>query len=157
MADGVDVFDCAARKKDSEFHFVIRLFTDCSIDCRLPLGSILRMNPPQPFFPSRHALFWIEAIYAIPFLGQMQGVSSCYPPGPTPCVREPLRFRQVSLALLQLFFLYFQGLGSESPINQGRQQSQPEDDKGGGGNSAGAKRGDAYGTRQVRRHAGGSE
>src|SRR5713101_7992088 len=73
MADGVDVFDSAARKKDSDFHSVIRLFTYCSIDCRLPLGSILRMNALQPFFPSRRAFFWIEAIYAIPFLGKVQG------------------------------------------------------------------------------------
>src|SRR5216684_2340487 len=104
MADSVDVFDRAVRKKDSEFHFVIRLFTDCSIDCPLPLGSILRMNALQPFFPGRGALFWIEAIYAIPFLGQMQGVSSRYLPGPAPCVREPLRFRQITLALPQRFF-----------------------------------------------------
>ncbi len=62
MADGVDVFDRAARKQDSELHFVIRLFTDRSIDCPLPLGAILRMNALQPFFPSRRALFWIEAI-----------------------------------------------------------------------------------------------
>src|SRR5260370_8083924 len=70
---------------------------------------------------------------------------------------EPLSFRQVRLASLQLLFLYFQGPGSESPIDPGRQQSQPEDDKGDGGNSGGAKRGDAYGVRQVRRHAGGGE
>src|SRR5467141_498907 len=157
MADGVDVFDRAVRKKDSEFHLVTRLLTDCSIDCLLPLGSILRMNAPQPFFPTRHALFWIEAIYAVPFLGHMQDVSSRHPPGPTPRMREPLRFRQVRLASLQLLFLYFQGPGSESPIHQGRQQSQPEDDKGGGGNSGGTKCGDAYGMRQVRRHAGGRE
>src|SRR3989441_8898098 len=104
MADSVDVFDRAVRKKDSEFHFVIRLLTDCSIDCPLPLGSILRMNTPQPLFPSRHALFWIEAIYAIPFLGQMQGVSSRHPPGPTPRMREPLCFRQITLAPPQRFF-----------------------------------------------------
>src|SRR5712664_2497812 len=139
MADRVDVFDSAARKKDSEFQFVIRLFTYGSIDCPLPLGSILRMNALQPFFPSRYALFWIEAIYAIPFLGYMQSVSSRYPPSPTPCVREPLRFRQVRLASLQLLFLQFQGLDSESPIHPGRHQSQPEDDKGDGGNSGGAK------------------
>src|SRR6266566_5397595 len=94
MADVVDVFDSAAPKEDSDFHFVIRLFTYCSIDCPLPPGLILRMNALQPFFPSRHALFWIEAIYAIPFLGQMQGVSSRHPPGPTPGMREPLCFRQ---------------------------------------------------------------
>src|SRR6267142_2104145 len=76
MADGVDVFDSAARKNDSEFHFVIRLFTDCPIDCPLPSGTILRMNALEPLFPSRHAIFWIKAIYAIPLLGKMQGFSS---------------------------------------------------------------------------------
>src|SRR5216684_7148180 len=71
MADGIDVFDSATRKKNSKFHFVIRLFRYCSIECPFPLGSILRMNALQPLFPSRHAIFWIEAVYAIPFLGQV--------------------------------------------------------------------------------------
>src|SRR5260370_27933855 len=68
MADGVDVFDGAARKKDSEFQFVFQLFSDCSIDCPLPLGSILRMSAQQTFFKSRRAIFWIESINAGPFL-----------------------------------------------------------------------------------------
>src|SRR5438067_3571016 len=34
----------------------------------------------------------------------MQGVSSRYLPGPTPCMREPLRFRHVTLAPPQRFF-----------------------------------------------------
>src|ERR1700724_2701050 len=157
MADGVDVFDRAVWKKDSEFRFVIRLFSDCLIDCPLPLGSILRMSALPTFFKSRRAIFWIEAINAVPFLGQMQSVSSRYPPGPTPCVREPLRLRQVRLTSLQLLFLQFQGLGSESPIHPGCQQSQPEDDQGGRDNSSGAECGDAYGTRQIRWHAGGRE
>src|SRR5260370_29172738 len=102
MADGEDIFDSAVRKKDADFNFIIRLFTDCSIGCLLPLGSILRMNALQPFFPSRQALFWIEAIYTIPFLREMQGVSSRQPPAPTSHMREPLRFRQITLASLQL-------------------------------------------------------
>src|SRR5579864_8418373 len=61
MADGVDVFDRAVRKKQSHFHFVIRLFANCSIGCLLPFDSLLRMNALQPFFPNRHALFRIEA------------------------------------------------------------------------------------------------
>src|SRR3981189_2414330 len=96
------------------------------------------MSALKTFFKSRRAIFWIEAINAVPFLGQMQGVSSRYPPSPTPCVHEPLRFRQVRLASLQLLFLQFQGLGSESPIHSRRQQSQPEHDEGDGGNSGGA-------------------
>src|SRR6202035_6124417 len=110
-----------------------------SIDCLLPLSSILRMRALPAFFKRRWAIFWIEAINAVPFLGQMQGVPSRYPPGPTPCVREPLRLRQVRLASLQLLFLQFQGLDSESPIHPGRQQSQPEDDEGDDSDSGGAK------------------
>src|SRR5882762_5408635 len=121
MADGLDVFDRAVWKKDSEFHFVFRLFSDCSIDCHLPLSSILRMNALPTFFKSRRAIVWIEAINPVPFLGQVHGVSPRYPPGPTPRVREPLRLRQVRFAALQLLFLQFQGLGSESPIHPGRQ------------------------------------
>src|ERR1700758_2762409 len=34
----------------------------------------------------------------------MHGVPSRYLPGPTPCVREPLRFRQITLAPPQRFF-----------------------------------------------------
>src|SRR5229473_5054439 len=60
MANGVDVSHRTARKKDSEFHFVIRLFRYCSIECPLPLGSILRMNSLEALFPSRHALCWIK-------------------------------------------------------------------------------------------------
>src|SRR6266403_1058680 len=114
MSDGTDVFDRAVWKKGSEFHFVFRLFSDCSIDCPLPLSAILRMSALPTFFKGRRAIFWIEAINPVPFFGQRKGGSPRYPPGPTPCVREPLRLRQVRLASLQL---QFQGLGSESPIH----------------------------------------
>src|SRR3979490_290397 len=104
MADNVDMFERAARKEDSEFDFVGRFFSYCSINCLLPLGSILWMNALHPLVPIRHALSWIEAIYAVPFLGQMPGVSSLYPPVPPPRVRQPLRFRKVALAPPQSFF-----------------------------------------------------
>src|ERR1700730_12565789 len=107
MADGVDIFDPAIRKKDSEFRFVIRLFSDCSIDCPLQLGSILRMSALQTLFKSRRALFWIESINAEHFFRQMQDVLPRYPPSPTPRMRQPLRLRQVRLASLQLLFLQF--------------------------------------------------
>ena len=69
MAHGVDVFDRAVWKKDSEFHFVIRLSVDCSVDCLFPLGSILRRSALQKLFKSGRAIFWIEAKNAVPFLG----------------------------------------------------------------------------------------
>src|SRR5579864_8524663 len=121
MAHGVDVFGCGVRENDSELHFVIRLSVDGSVHCHFQLGSILRMSALQKLFKSRRAIFWIEAINPVPFLGQMHGGSARYSPGPTPCVREPLRLRQVGLTTLQLLFLLFQGLGSESPIYAGRQ------------------------------------
>src|SRR5882762_9842752 len=104
MAGGVHVLDSADRKNDSEFHFVIRLFIDCSIDCPLPVGTILRMNALEPLFPSRHALFPIKAIYAIPLLGKMHGLSSRDLPNPAPRMREPLRFRQITFASPQRLF-----------------------------------------------------
>src|SRR5260370_15841617 len=97
MADGVDVFDRAVRKEDSEFDFIVRLFTYCPIDCLLPLDSILRMNALQAFAPSRRALVCIEAIDAIPFLGKIYSVSSRYPPNPSPRIRDRLCFRPISL------------------------------------------------------------
>src|SRR5580658_2813650 len=101
MGEGVNPFDSAVSQKDSEFQIVFRLFTDGSLDGLLPPGSILRMNSLQAFLPTRHALFWIEAIDPIPFLGQMQGVSSRYAPNPTRGMREPLGFGEIRLAVLQ--------------------------------------------------------
>src|SRR5258707_14304257 len=117
MADGLDVFDRAVWKKDSEFRFIFRLFSDCSIDCHLPLSSILRMNALPTFFKSRRAIFWIEAINPVPFLGQMHGVSPPYPPGPTPRVRDPLRSPQEPFLPFHLSSLRFKGLASEPPFN----------------------------------------
>src|SRR5438270_13996861 len=128
MADGVDVLDRAARKKESHFHFVIRLFANRSIGCLLPFDTILRMNALHPFLPNRQARFRIEAVYAVPFFGEMYAHVSRQPRGPTPGVCELLRLRQVRLASLQLSFLQLQGLRSESPIHPAYQQSHREDD-----------------------------
>src|SRR5260370_35795740 len=104
MADGVDVFDRSVWKKGSELYFVFRCFSDCSIDCPLPLSAVLRMSALPTFFKGRRAIFWLEAINAVPFLGQMPGGSPHYPAGPTPCVRQPLRLPQVRLRSLQPLF-----------------------------------------------------
>src|ERR1700723_2076257 len=104
MADGSDVFDRAAGKKDPEFHFVVRLFTDCSINCLLPPTSVLRMDALEPQPPSRRALFRLEAIDAIPLVGEMQGVSSRHLPDPATGMREPLGFSQIRLALPLFLF-----------------------------------------------------
>ncbi len=104
MANGVDVFHRGARKKNSEFHVVVRLFAHCSVDCFLPLASVLRMNALQSLFESRYAILQVEAIYPIPFVGQVHSISSCYLPDPTPRMREPLCFCQIPLAAPQGFF-----------------------------------------------------
>src|SRR5260221_3664479 len=75
MADSVDVFDRAVWKKDSEFHFVFRLFIYGLIDCPLPLGSILRMSALPTFVRSRRPAFSIHAIDSRARLGQLQGGS----------------------------------------------------------------------------------
>src|SRR5580700_3801137 len=103
MADSMDVFDGAVRQEDSEFYIVIRLCADGLLDRVLPLVSILRMNALASLFPLRHTLFWIEAKYAIPFVGQMQGGPSVHSPDPTPGMRETLGFLKVRLAVLQGF------------------------------------------------------
>src|SRR5580693_1225472 len=104
MADGVDVFDRGAWEKNSEFHVVVRLLGHRSVDCLLPLGAVLGMNALKSLFQSRYAIFRIKAIYAIPFVGQVQRVSSRKLPDPAPRMREPLRFCQVTLAPPQRFF-----------------------------------------------------
>src|SRR5258708_12337503 len=104
MADGVNVFDGAVWKNGSEFHFVFRLFSDCSIDCPLPLSAVLRMSALPTFCKGRRAIFWIEAMNPVPFLGQMHGGSLHYPPAPTPRLPHPLRFRQAPLPSLPLLF-----------------------------------------------------
>ncbi len=67
MSDTVEVSYGATWKKKSVFNFVIRLFAYCSLDCLSLSSSIIWMNTLLPFFPRKHALFRIEAVYAIPF------------------------------------------------------------------------------------------
>src|ERR1700730_10897432 len=104
MANCMNVFERGVRKENSEFQIVVRLFIHCSIDYLVPFGSILRMNTLQSLLPSRSSIFRVEAIYAIPFVGQVQRVSSRYLPDPTPRMREPLCFRQITLTPPQRFF-----------------------------------------------------
>src|SRR5439155_25855824 len=81
-----------------------RLLMNCSLDCSLPRVSILRMYSLQPLLPRWHSLFGIKSVNAIPFVRQMQCVSSCYLPNPTTRVRQPLRLCEIVFALAQGFF-----------------------------------------------------
>src|SRR5271167_626833 len=101
MAYGMDVFERAIRQKYPEFNVVFRLFADGSVDYPLPPGAILGMKALKPFLPTRHTLFWIETIDAVPFIGEVQGVAARHLPDPAPRVREPLGFFKIHLAVLQ--------------------------------------------------------
>src|SRR3984893_16455258 len=125
------------------------------LNCLFRQGRFFRMNPLKNKFPRRYRRS-VVLEDSKGFLGP-EDLAGGGPPAEAPRMTEPLSFRQVRLASLQLLFLQFQCLGSESPIQPGRQQSQPEDDPGDGGDSDGAKRGDADGVRQVRWRAGGRE
>src|ERR1700730_10134143 len=98
MADRLDVFDRTARKKKPEFDVVIRICRHGSIDCCQVFRSIFRMNALQPLLPIGHAVFRIETIDAIPLVGEMQRLLTCYAPDPTAGMCEPLRFCQITFA-----------------------------------------------------------
>jgi len=86
MADGVDVFTVPSGRRiriSTSYPF----FTDCSIDCPLPLFSILRMNALCLFFPKPTCLFLVEAIYAIPFLGESKASPPATPQANSPYAR----------------------------------------------------------------------
>ena len=89
MSGALQVLDRAARQKDAEFQLVSRRSTDCF----LPPGAVFRIDAQQQFFPSRPAVFRIQAVDAIPLLGQMHGFSRRDAPGPTAGMRELLNRR----------------------------------------------------------------
>src|SRR5580693_3474434 len=101
MADGMNVFHGAVRKENSELDIVFGSFTEGSLDGSLPSVAILGMNAFEPFFPTRRAFFWIEIVDAIPFVGEMQCLSSDCAQDPASRMREPLGFLKVRLAALQ--------------------------------------------------------
>src|SRR5713226_8533839 len=102
MAHSVNPLESSVRKNNAELKVVIRFLTNCARDYCLPLVSILRMHALQPFFPPWHPSPRIKSVYALPFLGKMQRVSSCYLPDPTAHVRKPLRFCEMRFTALYL-------------------------------------------------------
>src|ERR1700731_486567 len=155
MSHNMDIFDGTIRHHQAIFMLKILPILRRALDGLLHERRIFRMNPLENKF---HGRFRRSVILEdSKGLLRAEDLAGGGPPAEAPRMTEPLSFRQVRLAPLQLLFLDFQSLSSELPINPGRQQSQPEDDKGGGGNSGSAKWGDAYGMRQVRRRAGGRE
>src|SRR5215472_9118194 len=93
----MDVPDCRIRKQNPELQVIIRLLVDGSIDCRLPLSSVLGMNPLKPFFPGGHPNLWIKTINAIAFLRQIHDLPWGYLPNQTSHVAKSLRLCQMSL------------------------------------------------------------
>src|SRR5690242_13200945 len=99
MTNSVKVFDRSCRRKNAEFLFVFRFFDDCLFDCAHPLVSVIRMNALYSLIPTRDSVLWIESPDAVPFIGQIDCISSFEPPDPSPYVCDSLRFRQVGLGL----------------------------------------------------------
>src|SRR5579859_1412439 len=68
MAHGLNPLDRSVRQQNTKLHVVVRLLSNCPLDCSLPLVSILRMHALQPFFPPGHSSSRIKSVYAVPFL-----------------------------------------------------------------------------------------
>src|ERR1700746_3916505 len=92
------------RGQNSGLHVIIGFLGDCSIDGYLKSSAVFWMNALQPLFPARHALFWIEAVYATPLLRYMHRVPAGGVPRPTSDMSEPLRLRKVTLVAAQRLF-----------------------------------------------------
>src|SRR5260370_8002277 len=77
------------------------LFIDCPVRCLLPLRSIIRMSALKECIESRLSTVLVETQHAVAFLGPIPDLTGGGCPCPTARMAEPLRFRQVCLALLQ--------------------------------------------------------
>src|SRR6266851_9440225 len=77
------------------------LFIDGPVRCLLPLGSILWMSALKECIEPRMSTVLVETQHAVAFLGPIPDLTGGGGPCPTARMAEPLRFRQVCLALLQ--------------------------------------------------------
>src|SRR5262249_29066940 len=84
-------FDRRAGDENSKLDIVIRLVGDCSVASGFHFRPVLGMNTLQKFFPGRHTMFRIKAVYAIPFLGEIQRPppASSQIKAPGPCTSLP--------------------------------------------------------------------
>src|ERR1700758_4565695 len=119
MGQSMNPLERSVRKKNTELYFIVRPLTNCSLYCPLPCISIVRMYSLQPLLPLWPPLFRIKSVYAIPFIRQMERVSSCHLPNPVTRVRYPLSFREIGLApsefLSQQFMVrYVNGCADDS-------------------------------------------
>src|SRR5690349_10657709 len=115
MSHNVDMFDRAIRHQQAMFKIKILSVLRRTFDGLSHEGRVFRMNPLENKFRGRFRRSVILED-SKGFLGPNE-LGGGRLPTEAPRMTEPLRFRQVRLALLQLLFLYFQGLSSESPIN----------------------------------------
>src|SRR6266481_2822355 len=102
MANRANPFELSVRKQNAKLNFVSRALSNRSFDCSLPLASIFGIYSLQPLFPRGHPFSRIKSIDAIPFIRQMQHLSSCYLASPTAQVGEPLRFCEIRFTALYL-------------------------------------------------------
>src|SRR5229473_6706547 len=98
----MDVSNCSIGQPDSELDGVVSPLAHCVLDAFDHPAAILWMDPLQHRFAVRKALLRIEAPNSEIFLRPIQ--RRCRVEGPAPRMREPLRFRQITLASPQRFF-----------------------------------------------------
>src|SRR5260370_27237035 len=98
----MDVSNSSIGKHDSELDGVVSSLAHCALDVFDNPVAILWMDPLQYRFTVRKALLRIEAPNSEIFLGPIE--SRYRVEGPAPCMRKPLRFRQVTLAPAQRLF-----------------------------------------------------
>src|SRR6266853_2277123 len=104
MAHHVDVSNLAAGMNDSVILLEICFHTQCCLGgCRL-FGLIIRMDALEERFESRLSTVRVKTQHAVAFLGPVPNVTRSRNPCPTARMAEPLRFRQVCLALLKRLF-----------------------------------------------------
>ena len=121
MRHNVDMFDHAIRHQQAMLKIKILPVPRRTLNDLFDQGCVFRMNPLENKFRGRFRRSVILED-SKSFLGPDE-LAGGRLPTEAPDMTEPLRFRQIRLALLELLFLYLQGLGSQSPIHYGRQQS----------------------------------
>src|ERR1700692_2044282 len=113
MAYRVDVPNLAAGMNNSVIHLELHLLTPCRVGYFPDSGLIIRMDALRKCFESRLSTVRVKTQHAITFLGPVPdfargghpcGAGSHRTRRPTTCVAEPLRLRQVCLALPQGVF-----------------------------------------------------
>src|SRR5229473_2625128 len=101
MTHHVDVSNLAAGMNDSVIQLELGLLAPCCLGRFPNFGLIIRLDALKECFESRFSTLRVKTQHAVAFLGPIPDLTGGGGPCPTARMAEPLRFRQVCLALLQ--------------------------------------------------------